>query len=271
MNASSANPAPTSTLCLEVLRDSNPRLTSRSRRRFLRDLSLAGAATLLPPFPSARAWSQFGQAASLPGQFPAPDFSIEIGEIEWELSPKRKIRTSAYNGQIPGNLLRLTEGKPVTIEIVNKLDRPDIVHWHGQWIPPDVDGAMEEGTPMIAASGRTQVTFTPRPSGLHWYHTHVTAHRDLKRALYSGQFGILLVEPRSNPAPYDLEQFLVLHDWEPYFVTSDDGSQMVNYDISSINGPGPAGTTGAFSHPECERHRGALAGSSGTPVSGVGA
>jgi FtsP/CotA-like multicopper oxidase with cupredoxin domain len=132
--------------------------------------------------------------------------------------------------------LRLTEGKPVTIEIVNELDRPEIVHWHGQWIPPNVDGAMEEGSPMIAAGRSTRVTFTPRPSGLHWYHTHVTAHRDLKRALYSGQFGVLMVEPPSNPAPYDLEQFLVLHDWEPYFVTGDDGSQMVNYDVSSING-----------------------------------
>jgi FtsP/CotA-like multicopper oxidase with cupredoxin domain len=237
MNASSPNPAPTSALSSEVGRASNPsRPTNASRRRFLCDLSLAGAATLIPPFPTAYAWSRFGQAASLPGQSQAPDFSIEIGEIEWELSPKKRIRTTAYNGQVPGKLLRLTEGKPVTIEIVNELDRPEIVHWHGQWIPSDVDGAMEEGSPMIAAGRSTRVTFTPRPSGLHWYHTHLTAHRDLKRALYSGQFGVLMVEPPSNPAPYDLEQFLVLHDWEPYFVTGDDGSQMVNYDVSSING-----------------------------------
>ncbi len=54
----------------------------------------------------------------------SPDYQIEIAEIEWELSPKKKIRTAAYNGQIPGQLLRVTEGKPVTIEIVNKLDTP---------------------------------------------------------------------------------------------------------------------------------------------------
>src|SRR5208282_1072911 len=183
MNASSPNPAPTSALSPEIGRDSNPgQPTNASRRRFLCDLSLAGAATLLPPFPTAYAWSRFGQATSLPGQSQAPDFSIEIGEIEWELSPKKRVRTTAYNGQIPGKLLRLTEGKPVTIEIANKLDRPEIVHWHGQWIPPEVDGSMEEGSPMIAAGSSTRVTFTPRPSGLHWYHTHVTAHRDLKRA-----------------------------------------------------------------------------------------
>jgi len=45
-----------------------------------------------------------------------------------ELSPNKKIRTISYNGQIPGKLLRLTEGKPVTIEIVNRLGRTEVVH-----------------------------------------------------------------------------------------------------------------------------------------------
>jgi FtsP/CotA-like multicopper oxidase with cupredoxin domain len=89
---------------------------------------------------------------------------------------------------------------------------------------------------MIPPRGRTRVTFTPQPSGLHWYHTHAAADHDLKRGLYSGQFGMLMVEPRQNPARYDQEQFLALHDWEPYLTASDDGSEMVNYVAGSING-----------------------------------
>lgn len=197
------------------------------RREFLYGAAMASAGALLPSPPANSAWGQ---------PHKIPDFKIEIAETEWELSPKKKIRTAAYNGQIPGQLLRLTEGKPVTIEIVNHLDREEIVHWHGQWIPPDVDGAMEEGSPMISAGGRSLITFVPKPTGLHWYHTHTAAHRDLKRGLYSGQFGPLIVEPKENPARYDQEQFLVLHDWEPYFMTSDDGSQMVDYVAASING-----------------------------------
>ena len=198
---------------------------SSSRREFLRSTSLAAAGMLLP---TGRA-----QAAITPAN---PDFHIEIAETEWELGPKKKIHTTAFNGQIPGNLLRLTEGKPVTIEITNKLNREEIIHWHGQWIPVEVDGSMEEGSPMIQPGGTTRITFSPRPTGLHWYHTHVAAHRDLKRAMYSGQYGVLLVEPRSNPAPYDQEHFIVLHDWEPYFTASDDGAEMVNYAAASING-----------------------------------
>jgi FtsP/CotA-like multicopper oxidase with cupredoxin domain len=206
------------------------------RRRFLRDLAVFGAAALIPPVLRPNAQSAPLQAVPTPNQTASPDFQIQIAETDWELSPKRKVRTFAYDGQIPGKLLRVTEGKPVTIGITNKLDRAEIVHWHGQWIPPDVDGSMEEGSPMIPPGGSTQITFTSRPFGLHWYHTHAAAHRDLKRGLYSGQFGVLLVESPSNPAPYDQEQFLVLHDWDPFFVVSDDGSEMVNYVAASING-----------------------------------
>jgi FtsP/CotA-like multicopper oxidase with cupredoxin domain len=205
-----------------------------NRRQFLRGAALAAAAIAAP----LKAWVQTGQANSppFPDNTASQDYRIEIAEIEWELSPHKKVRTAAYDGQIPGRLLRLTEGKPATIEIVNRLDRPEIVHWHGQWIPVAADGAMEEGSPMIAPGGQTRITFTPKPSGLHWYHTHVPARRNLKLGLYSGQFGLLQVEPRTNPARYDQEHFLVLHDWEPYFASSDDGSQVVQYVCGSING-----------------------------------
>jgi FtsP/CotA-like multicopper oxidase with cupredoxin domain len=201
-----------------------------SRRGFLRDASLAAAGAIAEAYAVPRAWTQ---AASLP----APDYKIEISETEWELSPKKKVKTAAYNGQIPGPLLRVTEGKPMTIEIANKLDRDEIVHWHGQWIPVAADGAMEEGSPMLAAGSRSLVQFTPTPAGLHWYHTHAMAHRDLKRGLYSGQFGVLMVDPANGDAgAYDQEHFIVLHDWEPYYAASDDGSMMVSYVCGSVNG-----------------------------------
>jgi FtsP/CotA-like multicopper oxidase with cupredoxin domain len=207
------------------------------RRSFLKRAAMASLASLLPatsqPSPLA---TQSTSPATTAGPSVNPDFTIAIAEIEWELSPKKKIRTPAYNSQIPGTLLRVKEGRPVTMEIRNRLNRPEIVHWHGQWIPSNVDGSIEEGTPMISAGESTRIAFTPRPAGLHWYHTHSAAHRDLNRALFSGQFGVLLVEAQENPGRYDQEQFIVLHDWDPYFVSSDDGSEMVNYAAATING-----------------------------------
>lgn len=205
-------------------------MAAPTRRTFLRNASLLAASTAAHSFapPLARA------------QTARPDYRLEISEIEWELSPRKKIRTFAYNGQIPGPLIRLTEGKPVSIEVVNKCDHAEIVHWHGQWIPPAVDGAMEEGSPMIPAGDSTLIEFTPRPAGLHWYHTHAMAHHNLKHGLYTGQFGVLHVDAPGNTTlnstPYDREEFIVLHDWEPYYSASGDGSLMVNYVLGSVNG-----------------------------------
>jgi FtsP/CotA-like multicopper oxidase with cupredoxin domain len=203
-----------------------------SRRAFLASAPLAAGALIAS---GSLEWPEATPGGSLPS---APlDYTLEISEIAWELSPKKKIHTTAYNGQIPGPILRVTEGKPVSIDIVNRLDREEIVHWHGQWIPVDADGAMEEGSPMIPPGERTRITFSPTPAGLHWYHTHAMAHRDLKRGLYSGQFGVLHVDPASGePGRYDQEQFIVLHDWEPYYAASDDGSMMVSYVCGSVNG-----------------------------------
>ena len=60
-------------------------------------------------------------------------------------------KTIAYNGQVPGPLLRMKEGRPVAVEVTNRSANAEVVHWHGLFLPSAVDGAMEEGTPMIAA------------------------------------------------------------------------------------------------------------------------
>jgi FtsP/CotA-like multicopper oxidase with cupredoxin domain len=44
------------------------------------------------------------------------------------------------------------------------------------------------------------------------------------------------VEPRENPAPYDREVFLGLHDWRGQFLSSDDGYMNPVYDVTTING-----------------------------------
>jgi FtsP/CotA-like multicopper oxidase with cupredoxin domain len=165
-----------------------------------------------------------------------PDYSLTIAPYALEVSPRRFIKTTAYNQQAPGPLLRMKEGVPVTINVTNRSSANEIVHWHGLFLPPEVDGAMEEGTPHIALGASASYTFTPEPAGLRWYHTHVMAGRDLKKGLYSGQFGVLWVEPRENPARYDQEFFLTLHDWDGTMVGSDDGSMSPIYNVSTING-----------------------------------
>jgi FtsP/CotA-like multicopper oxidase with cupredoxin domain len=165
---------------------------------------------------------------------PPADITLRISEVTLDLGPGHSIKTLAYNSQVPGPLLRMTEGKSVTIEVVNDTRAPEMVHWHGLHIPPDVDGAHEEGTPMVQGHDRRRFTFTPKPAGTRWYHTHAMAGHNLRIGSYTGQFGMAIVEPHDNPARYDLEVPILLHEWDPSF--SSDMEMDVDYRLFSING-----------------------------------
>jgi FtsP/CotA-like multicopper oxidase with cupredoxin domain len=182
-------------------------------------------------------------AAALVGAWPAraqdlppPDYRLDIAPVSWDFGPRHRLTTTAYNGQIPGPLLRMQEGRPVSIEISNRTDHPEIVHWHGLFLPADVDGAAEEGSPMIAPGSRTRIRFTPRPAGFRWYHTHTMAMGNLTRAQFTGLHGFLMIDARAQPGDYDSEFFLTLHDWGAQLLASDDGAMNPGYAFSTING-----------------------------------
>jgi len=149
-------------------------------------------------------------------------FSLRIAPVKVELSPNQSIQTIGYNGSAPGPLLRMKEGQQVTVEVHNDSDVPELVHWHGLYVPSEVDGAMEEGTPMVPSAGSRQYSFIAQPSGTRWYHTHAFAGSDLRRSLYSGQFGFFYIEPKNNPGQYDQEVFVAAHQWNPEFVSMQD-------------------------------------------------
>jgi hypothetical protein len=86
-----------------------------SRRDLLR---LSGLAALAPSF------------ASFAENLAAPDYQIDIAPVTLDLSPRHRLRTTAYNGQVPGAVLRLQENQPVTIE-VNDFTRATYSGQHG--------------------------------------------------------------------------------------------------------------------------------------------
>lgn len=162
------------------------------------------------------------------------DITLRIQEITTELAPKHLVKTIAYNGQAPGPLLRMTEGQGIAVDVINETTEPEMVHWHGFHIPSEVDGSHEEGTPMVMGRDRRRFKFTAQPAGTRWYHTHATAAHDLSKGTYSGQFGMVIVEPRSNPARYDRDVPVLLHEWGGAFSPDKDGD--IDYTLFTING-----------------------------------
>jgi FtsP/CotA-like multicopper oxidase with cupredoxin domain len=149
------------------------------------------------------------------------DVTLRIAPVAVELAPGRVVRTVGYNGTSPGPLLRMREGTEATIDVINDLDYPEIVHWHGQLIASDVDGSSEEGTPAVPAHGNRRYSFRVGPGGTRWYHTHTRAGAHLDRGLYSGQFGFFVVDPASDAARYDREVFVALREWDAFFTNSE--------------------------------------------------
>lgn len=182
-----------------------------NRRKFLASAGMVAAAQSFDGFLPA-----YAEAAGAPAG--KADHSLRIESCTLEIGPGVSVKTLAFNGQVPGPLLHMREGVPVTIDVTNATTDADIVHWHGLAIDSLNDGAMEEGSPMIAAGTTHRYSFTPKPSGTRWYHTHAAAYGNLSIGTYTGQFGFLLIEGKEQPGHYDQELNLAIHHWEPGFV-----------------------------------------------------
>ena len=182
------------------------------RRLLLQTGALTALSAALPK--RVEAQSSGGTPVSPQG---AADHTIRIGNGLVELAPDRIISTTTYNGQFPGPLLRFKEGQQVVVDIHNDTDTPEQLHWHGQNLPVDVDGASEEGTPFIPAHGMRRIAFTPGPAGLRFYHTHLTPGADLSSGQYGGQVGAVYIEPKHEAGRYDREVFLMLKEFQPAF------------------------------------------------------
>jgi FtsP/CotA-like multicopper oxidase with cupredoxin domain len=175
------------------------------RRSLLKYVALAPFASALAPLARAAEEIAYDKA----------DYTLRIAAGQFELAPSHVISTTLYNGVFPGPLLRFTEGKRAIVEVYNDTDIPELVHWHGQMIPSEVDGAAEEGTPFVPPHAMRRISFVPKPSGFRFYHSHVVAGGDLNRGTYTGQTGPVFIEPKNNPGAYDREVFLVLKEFMP--------------------------------------------------------
>jgi FtsP/CotA-like multicopper oxidase with cupredoxin domain len=129
---------------------------SESRRRFLKAAGLTAGALLSSGIVVAESdiSKQSTDSSAASSESDSPDYTLHIKTSPVEIAPNRIISANTYNGQFPGPLLRFKEGRQVTVDIHNDTDMAEQLHWHGQMVPVDVDGAAEEGTLFILAQGR---------------------------------------------------------------------------------------------------------------------
>lgn len=185
----------------------------RTTRRAFLSSSAASAGLLLTGCGSTSSPPQ----TESPDNTGKADVTLHIAPVLVDIAKEHTISTIGYSGAVPGPLIRLKENVPVTVDLFNDTDAPELVHWHGQVIPAAVDGAAEEKSLEVPAHGHIRYRLTPAPAGSRFVHTHVMPMSDLSRGTYTGQFGFVYIEPKNNPGNYDQELFLATHEWEPFF------------------------------------------------------
>lgn len=139
------------------------------------------------------------------------EYQLTTSVIKWSILPDVQVTAFAYNEQVPGPLLRLTEGEMVRINVTNNLPEPTSVHWHGLVIPNEMDGAAGVTQPAIEPGDTFTYEFTvPTTPGTYFYHTHFAG--DKQQAI--GLYGTLLIDSADQPAlQYDQEYVVTMGEW----------------------------------------------------------
>ena len=73
-----------------------------------------------------------------------------------------------YDGRVPGPLLRLRQGDELKVRLVNELQQPTVVHWHGLRLPNAMDGVPHLTQMPIEPGAAFDYRFVPPDAGTFW-------------------------------------------------------------------------------------------------------
>ncbi len=141
-------------------------------------------------------------------------FELTAQVVQWEVTPGEFVDAYAYNGMVPGPLLRVTEGDTVRIVLKNELPEPTVLHLHGPYLPNSMDGVPDVTQPVIQPGETFNYELEVHPAGTFMYHTHHNSVIQESKGLY----GIFQVDPKGFQPTYDKEYFQVLSELGGFFV-----------------------------------------------------
>ncbi len=190
-------------------------------------------------------------------------FRLSAAPVRWTIGDGTTVSALAYNGQVPGPVIRARVGDRLRVEVTNRMDEPTSVHWHGLEVPNAMDGAGGITQPNIAPGETFTYRFRVTRAGTYFYHSHTEADRQLSLGLS----GALIVADGTEPQ-VAADVPMMLGEWR---VNPDGNVPAMDYDGSlpnwfTLNGkayPDTAGITvkrgqrvrlrfigaGQFSHP----------------------
>lgn len=137
-------------------------------------------------------------------------FTIECTEGKWEAQPGTLVDAMMYNGRVPGEIIRVTEGDRVRILVTNHMKQSTAIHFHGIHTPNAMDGVPFLTQPLIKPGASFTYEFNARPTGSHMYHAHHNSTEQVTRGL----LGAFIVDPidLTNEPRIDADYVMLLND-----------------------------------------------------------
>ena len=155
--------------------------------------------------------------AKLPAAKPVATVKLRDGDT-LDLSAgfvRRTIRGNqfvmyAFNGMVPGPLIRVTQQATITVRFHNRIDLPSSIHWHGLRHENKDDGVPGLTQDEVPPGGDFTYRVHFPDAGVYWYHPHV--REDIEQAM--GLFGNMIVDSPEPDyySPVNREQSLVFND-----------------------------------------------------------
>ncbi|CCQ74701.1 multicopper oxidase family protein [Magnetospira sp. QH-2] len=164
------------------------------RRQFLIGGSALVASTALPRLPAEAMESRRLTAKPATVAFFGPE---EPATPVW-----------AYDGAVPGPVLRAKQGESLKATLENGLADPTTIHWHGLRTPNAMDGVPFLTQPPVLPGEDFLYDIPLQDAGTFWYHPHVNSAEQVGRGLS----GALVVEEK-DPPRVDRDLVWQIDDW----------------------------------------------------------
>ena len=136
------------------------------------------------------------------------DLTAEI--IDWEVEPGKIVQAWAYNGQVPGPVLKVDVGDIVRVVLHNKLPMGTDVHWHGIQTPNEMDGVAPITQDLIKSGETFTYEFEARRNSVGMYH----AHHHAQLQVPNGMFGVFLIGDPQIPRGMTVSGTIIPEDLE---------------------------------------------------------
>ncbi|MDP2249751.1 MAG: multicopper oxidase domain-containing protein, partial [Hydrogenophaga sp.] len=195
-----------------------------TRRHFIGSISALGAAGSVPGVLAANPGASgataeeiiriekeaagFANPLRLPGSsglfgvLPVSEFrEVHVVRSEIEVLPGRRTPILAYAVESRGKTflnpaILARRGDQMRVRMINRIDQPTVIHWHGLSVDSRNDG---NGLKVVPPGGSMDYDFTLRDrSSMYWYHPH--AHGYIPQQAYHGLASLLFVEDDDETA-----------------------------------------------------------------------